>query len=213
MRYLRLLPVILVSMLAFTACSDDDDDDNGGTPTDNTIFVEFVIGSDTLRFEDSVNDYGNGPGYNSYYDRHGRLHGQFTTFGRNPAEPENLKSVLSIQVVKFFTDTLPPPYSSEFQMFAPGTLGFGSYNTDSTNVGIDGAIIAYTDADGKDWSSDLLFGSQPGNSNFTISSHNAIDNPLFGALTRGTFHCTVFDGFGTALELKGGRFHARTIYK
>lgn len=211
MRHLRILPAILF-LFSISACSEDDDDDTTN-PADNVIFVEFVVGSDTIRYQDGVNGYGNGPGYRSYYDRHGTLHAQFTTFGRNTAPGDSLFSVLSIQVVKHFTDTLPPPYSSEFQMLAPGTLGYGSYNTDSTNVGIDGAIIAYTDADGKAWSSDRLYGTQPSGSSFSITSHTAIDDPQYGARTRGTFHCTVFDGLGGSLELKGGRFHARTIFK
>ncbi|MCF8258442.1 MAG: hypothetical protein K9J06_12875, partial [Flavobacteriales bacterium] len=102
---------------------------------------------------------------------------------------------------------------TEFQFFAPGTLGFGSYNTDSTNVGVDGVVIAYTDEHGKAWSSDLLFGQQPSNSSFTIASHTAVDDLLYGARTRGTFSCVVFDGLGDSLELRGGKFHARTIFK
>jgi len=212
--FFRFLPLLFASSLLFTACEkDDDDDDDDDITVDNSIFAEFVIGTDTIRYQDGVDGYGNGPGFNSYYDSHGTLHGQFTTFGRNYDEGDTARSVLSIQVVKFLEDTLPPSFSTEFLFFAPGSLGFGSYNTDSTNVGVSGAVIAYTDENGKDWSSDLLFGTQPSSSSFAISSHTAVDEPLYGARTRGTFHCTVFDGQGGSLELKGGAFHARTIFK
>lgn len=213
MRHLfRLLPVLFLSSHLFIACENEDDDDDD-INVDDSIFVEFVIGNDTIRYQDAVDGYGNGPGFDSYSDQHGTLHKVFTTFGRNYTAGDTARSVLSIQVVKFLDDTLPPSFSTEFQFFAPGNLGFGSYNTDSTNVGVDGAVIAYTDEDGKDWSSDLLFGSQPSNSSFAISSHTAVDEPLYGARTRGTFHCTVFDGQGGSLELRAGSFHARTIFK
>lgn len=209
---LEFLPLIIGFAFFFSACENEDDDDDT-TPADNSIFVEFTIGNDTIRYQDAVGSYGNGPGYNSYCDQHGTLHGQFTTFGRSAAHPDYLKSVLSIQVVKHLEDTLPPSFSTEFLFFALGSLGYGSYNTDSTNVGVDGAVIAFTDADGKDWSSDLLYGTQPSGSTFNISSHTAVDDPLYGARSRGTFSCTVFDGDGGSLELRNGKFHARTIFK
>lgn len=209
---LKYLPFIAGFTFFFSACENEDDDDDN-TPVNNSIFVEFIIDNDTVRYQDAVDGYGNGPGFDTYSDRHGTLHKVFSTFGRNYGPEDTARSVLSIQIVKFLEDTLPPSFSTAFQFFALGNLGFGSYNTDSTNVGVDGAVISYTDENGKDWSSDLLFGTQPSSSAFAINSHTAIDDPLFGAKTRGTFHCTVFDGLGGSLELKAGKFHARTIFK
>ncbi|MCF8258428.1 MAG: hypothetical protein K9J06_12805, partial [Flavobacteriales bacterium] len=116
-------------MFLFASCDKDDDDDDS-PPVDNSVFVEFILNNDTVRYQDAVNGYGNGPGFNSYADGHGTLHGLFTTFGRNIPVGDSARSVLSIQVVRFLEDTLPPSYPTEFQFFAPGTLGFGSYNTD-----------------------------------------------------------------------------------
>ena len=211
-KFPRFLPLLFTTTVLFSACDKDGEDDDD-VIVDNSIFAEFVIGNDTIRYQDAVDGYGNGPGFDSYSDKHGTLHKVFTTFGRNYGPEDTARSVISIQVVKFLEDTLPPPFSTEFLFFAPGSLGFGSYNTDSTNVGVSGAVIAYTDADGKAWSSDLLFGTQPSGSSFAISSHTAVDDPLYGARTRGTFHCTVFDGLGASLELRSGKFHARTILK
>jgi len=212
MRYLHRLFVLSFCIIAFSACDDKDDDDIIN-PEDKKFFVEFVLGTDTIRYQDDVNGYGNGPGHNTYVDQFGRLIRQFTTFARNVVPPDSVTSALSIQVVKFFADTNAPAYLAEFQIFDSANLAYGSYSADSSNLGINGAIIAFTDANGKIWSSDRKFGTQPAGVNFAITSHQAVDEPLYGGETRGTFNCKVFDGLGGSLELKNGRFFARTILK
>ena len=212
MRYLQHIFILSFCIIAFSACEDKDDDDIIN-PADNNFFVEFVLGADTIRYQDNVNDYGNGPGRDTYVDQFGRLIRQFSTFGRNTVAPDTLKSALSIQVVKFFSDSSAPAYLAEFQIFDSANLAYGSYSADSSNLGINGAIIAYTDANGKIWSSDRKFGTQPSGVSFAITAHQAVDEALFGGETRGTFNCTVFDGLGNALELRNGRFFARTILK
>jgi hypothetical protein len=212
MKFIYQLLIFFFAISVFSSCDETDDNDNT-PPTETDFFVEFVIESDTFRYQDALDDYGNGPGVNTYVDGHGRLHSQFTTFSRNVTPPDSLRSALTIQMVKFLLDSLEPSFATDFSLFNSGTYGFGSFNEDSSNVGIDGAVIAYTDAEGNAWSSDRLFGEQSSASNFIISQHLAVDEPLYGGETRGTFNCTVFDGLGNSLELRNGRFFARTILK
>ncbi len=211
--YLRpFLGLALLLSALLPGCTDDDDD-NGSNPASNRIFVQFVANGDTIRFEDGKEGYGNGPGFNSYDDANGRLHNQFTTFGRSAEDPEYQKSILSIQMVRYFEYDTMPVYSTEFGMFGVGNHPYGSFNEDSTNVGVSGVVIAYTDAEGKEWSSDLLFGSQQSGAMFEVTEHQAVDEELFGALTRGVFSCHVHDGQGASVYLTAGSFHARTIFK
>jgi len=206
-----ILPLIFIA-ITVASCTDDDNDDII-IPEDNNFLVEFIIDQDTIRYEDSVNGYGNGPGVNTYIDGYGRLHSQYTTFSRNITPPDTLKSALTVQMVKFLLDTLNPSFQTDFQLFNTGNYSYGSFNDDSTNVGVNGAVITYTDASGKTWSSDLQYGTQPAASVFNISEHVEVNETLYGGETKGTFSCTVFDGLGNSLNLTSGRFFARTILK
>jgi hypothetical protein len=179
---------------------------------DNLFYVEFQIGNDTIYYEDGEENYGNGPGIRTYEDSLGRLHSQYTVFQRSAQTPDYTRNVLGIQVVKFLTDTLFPSYNVSYSLFDEGTYGYGSYNLDSTTAGIDGAIFLYVDNDSVTWSSDVQYGTQESWANFEITSHKAVDEMQFGAKTKGTFNCRVFNDSGGHLDLRNGRFHARTIY-
>lgn len=175
-------------------------------------FVQFVIDSDTIRYEDDLGSYGNGVGIATYSDTLGRLHSEYSTFIRNASNPNFEKNVLGIQMVKFYSDTSLPSYNERFSQFGVGSYDYGSYTEDSTTAGIDGAVIVYTDGDGKAWSSDLLYGQQESWSTFQVSSHLPSEKEQFGAKTEGAFNCRVFDGMGNQLDITNGEFKARTIY-
>lgn len=175
-------------------------------------FVQFSIGEDTIRFEDGIENYGNGVGIATYEDSIGRLHSEYTTFIRSALHPEYEKNILAVQMVKFYTDTSWPSYPERYGQFNVGDYDFGSYNEDSTTAGIDGVVILYTDEEGKPWSSDKLYGPQETWSSFQITSHQPSENEQFGAKTEGQFSCRVFDGSGNHLDLMNSTFKARTIY-
>jgi len=179
----------------------------------NLFFAKFQIGNDTVYYEDGEENYGNGPGIRTYEDSLGRLHSEYTVFQRSALTPDYNRNVIGIQMVKFLTDTLFPSYNFSFSLFDEGTYGFGSYNLDSsTTAGIDGVVFFYVDNDSVTWSSDVQYGTQETWSDFAITSHKAVDEVQFGAKTQGTFNCRVFDGSGAHLDLRNGKFHARTIY-
>lgn len=178
----------------------------------NLFFVEFQIGNDTVYYEDGEENYGNGPGIRTYEDSLGRLHSEYTLFKRSVLTPDHDRNILGIQMVKFLTDTLFPSYNVSFSLFNEGTYGYGSYNLDSTTAGIDGAIFFYVDNDSVTWSSDVQYGTQESWADFEITSHEVVEEILFGAKTKGTFNCRVFNGSGEHLDLRHGKFHARTIY-
>ncbi len=179
----------------------------------NLFFAKFQIGNDTVYYEDGEENYGNGPGIRTYEDSLGRLHSEYTVFQRSALTPDYNRNVIGIQMVKFLTDTLFPSYNFSFSLFDEGTYGFGSYNLDSsTTTGIDGVVFFYVDNDSVTWSSDVQYGTQETWSDFAITSHKAVEEVQFGAKTQGTFNCRVFDGSGAHLDLRNGKFHARTIY-
>jgi hypothetical protein len=182
-------------------------------PPDNRFYVEFTADGEEVLYEDGQNNYGNGPGIESYPDSAGRLHSQFTTFIRSALDPNYDTNILTIQMVSYWPDTIWVLYNTSFLMFDEGTYDYGSWNEDSTYFGINGAVITFTDGNGKIWSSDQLYGTQESWSNFEITDHKAVDETQYGAKTKGTFECRVFDGQGESIDLRNGNFHARTIFK
>ena len=202
--------VSFLFVLAFASCNTKTENPD---PEDNFIFVSFEIdGTETL-YRDGVNNYGNGPGISSYSDSAGRLHSQFTTYIRSALDPDYENSILTVQMVRFFSDSSFVSYGTSFLMFDEGSYDYGSWNEDSTYFGIDGAVITYTDETGKVWSSDRLFGTQESWADFEITEHRAAYEEQFGAKSKGAFNVRVFDGMGGSLDLRNGNFHARTIFK
>ncbi len=200
----------IVLLLAVASCNTKTETP---TPEDNDFFVAFEANGTSLHYDDGVDNYGNGPGIDSYPDSAGRLHSQFTTFIRSALDPEYENDILTIQMVRFFADSSLVSYNTSFLMFDEATYGYGSWNEDSTYLGMDGAVITYTDSEGKIWSSDQLYGTQESWADFEITEHKAVDESQFGAKTKGTFNCRVFDGQGGHTDLRNGTFHARTIFQ
>jgi len=208
----QFLPILRIAACVAVISSSCNTKEETPLTEDNLYFVRFVIDGDTIYYEDGKDNYGSGPGVMSVNDSLGRLHSQFSTFKKNIATPNNENNVLTIQMVKFFTDTARPSYNAEFLLFDEGTYNYGSWNGDSTQLGIDGVIIAYTDNDGTVWSSDAVFGSQTGSESYVISLHKAAaTSTLFGAKTKGIFNCRVYNGLGGFIDLENGNFHARTM--
>ena len=182
-------------------------------PVDNYFFIQFEADGTGILYEDGIDNYGNGPGIDSYPDSAGRLHSQFTTYIKSALDPDYENNILSIQMVKFLQDSSSVSYNTSFLMFDEGNYGYGSWSEDSTHLGIDGAVMIYTDENGKVWSSDQLYGTQETWANFEINDHLAIADSQFGAKTKGTFNCRLFDGQGGQIDLRNGSFHARTIFQ
>lgn len=194
--------------IAVIGCKEDDDH----IVVDERFYVQFELGDSTILFENGIDDYGNGPGIRTYEDSIGRLYSQYTTFVRSALVPDFMRKSLTIQSVKFLTDTVLPPYSTSYDLFSEGSYDFGSYSLDSSTAGVDGMVIYYIDSDSTIWTSDLRQGSQESWADFAITSHLASGENQFGAKTKGTFNCRVYNQVGDHLDLRNGSFHARTIY-
>jgi len=207
---MEMRPILFVLIVLLAASCKKDELTKG---EDNLFFVEFFKNGDTTRFEDGVDNYGDGPGIRTYEDSIGRLYTEFTKYITNPLDSTHGRNTLKIQMVKFLTDTLFPTYEVSFSLFDKGVYDYGSYTLDSTTGGINGVVIEYVDNDSLLWTTDRRIGVQENWANFEITSHNAVDEELFGAKTKGTFSCRVFDGLGSHIDLQNGRFHARTIYQ
>lgn len=204
MRLLILFSLVLV----LASCKEETQE-----PEDNTYFVEFTLDGTTIRYENGVNGYGNGPGRISYADNVGPLNSQFTLFSTDTSDVNFGRNVLKIQMIELKVDSIVPTYTETFALFNEGSYAYGSAIEDSITGGINGAVIEYIDSDSTVWTSDVKIEPQPSSSNFEITSHKAVDNPLFGGATRGTFNCQLHDSEGNAVEITNGSFHARTIFK
>ena len=207
--FIRTILFFLVAIVA-ASCNTKDEVPSG---EDNSFFVEFTIGTDTIIYKDGLYNYGNGPGISTYEDSVGRLHSEFSTFVKSALDPTYESNILTIQMVKFLNDTSYPSPSTAFAFFNEGNYDYGSYVLDSSLAGINGAVINYTDENGKIWSSDLQYGEQQSWSDFVISKHVSVIDDQFGGKTKGTFNCRVHDGLGGSLDLRNGQFHARTVFK
>ena len=205
---MRLFVFIFILVLV-VSCKKDD------LPKgeDNLFFVEFLKNGDAIRFEDGVDGYGNGPGIRTYEDSIGRLHNEFTRFITNPLDSAYGRNTLTIQMVRFLIDTLLPSEEVSFSFFDEAAYDYGSYTLDSSTGGINGVMIEYVDNDSVLWTTDRKIGLQESWSDFEITSHNAVEEELFGGKTKGNFNCRVFDGLGSHLDFTNGTFHARTIYQ
>lgn len=177
------------------------------------FYVSFEIDSMETRYEDSENNYGNGPGINWYPDSVGILYSQSTSFLRAPIITNYENDVLTIEMVKYYFDSVPPAYNEAFQLYLEGNYGYGGWSDVATNMGVDGAIITYTDSNGRIWTSDSRAGTQEAWATYQITEHTAVEEIQFGAKTKGRFDCRVYDGTGNHLDLRNGSFYARTIYK
>jgi hypothetical protein len=167
---MRFVLFVFVSVLV-VSCKKDD----LSKGEDNLFVPDFSKIGDETRFEDGVNSYGNGPGIRTYEDSIGRLYNEFTRFITNPLDSGFGENTFKIQMVKFFTDTLYPPYEVSLAMLDEGAYDYGSYTLDSSRGGIDGVLIEYVDADSVLWTTDKKIGWQESWSDFGITSHKAVE--------------------------------------
>ena len=212
MKYWVLSSAFFTLVFGIVSCNTDAKDDDIFIAPD-PFFVSFEIDTAETVFEDGEDFYGNAVGINWYPDTIGILYSQSTSFLRAPVISNYEDDVLKIETVKYYFDSVPPVYNEAFQLFSEGTYNYGGWSDVATNLGVDGIIITYTDSDGRVWTSDKRAGEQESWATFEITEHNAVENEQFGAETRGTFNCRVYDGVGGELDLRNGSFYARTMYQ
>ncbi len=191
------------------SCNTDEDPI---PPQDTNFYVAFDVDGTQIRFENGVNDYGNGPGRISYLDGVGPLNSQFTLFPTSMEDPDYGRNIFKIQRAEVKEGSITPTYAETYQLFETGTYSYGSILEDSISGGINGVIIEYVDADSTVWTSDAKIDIQESWADFEITSHEDSGSELFGAKTAGTFNCRVFNN-GNHLDLTNGVFRARTIFK
>jgi hypothetical protein len=199
----------LALALVLGSCNQEDDPI---IPEDTDFFVSFEINGTAIRFENGVDDYGNGPGRVSYLDGVGPLNSQFTLYSTSLEDPNFGKNTFKIQMVEVKPDSISPTYQETYQLFTEGSYDYGSTIEDSITGGINGVVIEYVDADSTVWTSDAKIDMQENWADFEITSHEDSGSDLFGGKTSGTFNCRVFNN-GNHLDLTSGMFRARTVFK
>lgn len=202
--------VVLTVAIGMASCNTDNDD---GIDIPDPFFVSFEIDTTESVYTDGEDFYGNAIGINWYPDSIGILYSQSTSFQRAPIVSDYENDVLSIQMVQYYFDSLPPTYNESFQLFEVGIKPYGGWSDVATNLGVDGVIITYTDSTGRIWTSDKRAGDQESWASFEITEQRPVEEKPYGAETKGTFNCRVFDGTGGELDLRNGQFYARTVYK
>jgi hypothetical protein len=199
----------LMFAVLIAGCNQDDEPI---IPEDTDFYVSFLVDGVQTRFENGVNDYGNGPGRVSYLDGVGPLNSQFTFFSTSSENPSFGRNTFKIQMVEVKSDSITPTYQETYQLFSEGIYDFGATIEDSITGGTNGVVIEFVDADSVVWTTDSKLNPQEGWANFEITSHEESGSDLFGAKTTGTFNCRVFNG-GNHLDLMNGTFRARTVFK
>ena len=199
----------LTLALLLGSCNQEDDPI---IPEDTDFYVSFEIDGTEIRFENGVDDYGNGPGRVSYLDGVGPLNSQFTLYSTSLEDPNFGKNTFKIQMVEVKPDSISPTYQETYQLFAEGNYDYGSTIEDSVTGGINGVVIEYVDADSTVWTSDAKIDMQENWADFEINSHEDSVSDLFGGKTSGTFSCRVFNN-ENHLDLTNGIFRARTVFK
>lgn len=206
---MALLFTTVATALTFSGCNTEED---VITQVDSDFYVAFSIDSVETRYENGMNDYGNGPGRVSYLDGVGPLNSQFTYYSTSTEDPNFGRNTFKIQMVEVKPDSIAPTYAETYQLFTEGTYDYGSIIEDSITGGINGVVIEYVDADSTVWTSDAKIDSQESWADFEITSHEDSGSELFGAKTAGTFSCRVFNN-GNHIDLMNGTFRARTVFK
>ena len=209
-----LLSIVVIGFaISMVSCNTSDTDGDLFDDLPEPFGITFTIDTVQVTYLDGENFYGNAVGINWYPDTVGILYSQSTSFLRAPVVPNYENNILTIETVKYYYDSVPPSYNEAFQLFSEGNYPYGGWSDVATDLGVDGIIITYTDADGLVWTTDKRAGEQESWSTFTISDHAAVTEQPFCAETQGTFDCRVFDGLGNSLDLRNGSFKARTVYK
>ena len=100
-RATQIFFIVLIAVLAIVAGCNTKTEVPG---SDNYFFIEFDADGSSIKYEDGVDNYGNGPGINSYPSSASRLHSQFTTYVRNALHPGTEDKIWSSD--KFYGEQL-----------------------------------------------------------------------------------------------------------
>jgi hypothetical protein len=117
------------------------------------------------------------------------------------------RNVLIVGVLKYFPTE--PSQSEQAAMFHTGSYGYGIGSTSTSTI--NGAVIFYTDTNGKLWSSEL--GSQTGSS-FNISELEAVEGVAAPAKNfRATFSCKLYDEQGNMIPVNSASIRGKLFYE
>ena len=202
--FIAVLLLISVTVMFFSCKKEEPNDPDPTEP----FHIQFEVNGTTIRYEDEVDNYGNGPGRRTLNEADNTCRSEYTLFSRNQSDPDYIKSSIVIELVKKFSQT--PSYNDIFNIWGTGTYEYGMWSEDSIAGSTEGVVFTYTDETGKVWSSGLLFGEQNG-AEFQITEHRAVSDELFNAISKGSFSCEFHDGSGNSLTITNGEFKARTI--
>jgi hypothetical protein len=115
-------------------------------------------------------------------------------------------NVLSVGVLKYFNHE--PTEQEQVAMFHLGAYAYGVGHESTSTV--NGAVVTYTDSNGKFWSSEL--GSQTGSA-FSISEIENISDVVVAKNFRATFSCKLYDGQGNSIPVNGAEIRGKLFYQ
>lgn len=198
--------MITAVLIAFAACTKDSNKD--GDINQSPFSAEVVIGGDTIKMEQGLVGYTNGPGQgggvidtNDTY-----LFRQFTQF----ASPNDTLRI-------FFIDTFgsEPTAAQKEALVRTGSYptGYGTADVIAPDASLKaGAAVVYIDSLGNRWTTDRNPENQP-NWSFNISRHelNNVDN-VSKYMTDITLSARLYNPMGgTPVDITVINMRARTI--
>lgn len=184
----KLLILVTVACLA-VSCKKDKSSNEEEFP----YYFSATINGASVKYEandlNSRYECGTSSPYSALGDDHDIYEGTVILDGN-----DDTKNNIYLHILKFFDHY--PDFSERLAMIKTGNYPYGISKVDPTTV--DGVSIDYTDANGKEWFSEL--GSQSG-SNFSITE--LVENPDGTSLKifKATFSCKLYDGSGGSIQV------------
>ncbi len=198
---MKKLFVSLFALSLLAACKKDQSSVNENK---FPFYFSATINGAAIKYEandlNSQYECGISSPYSASGNEHDIYEGTFIQDGNDPS-----KNNVYVHILKYFTHYPLPQERSG--MLTIGNHAFGKSNVSTSTI--NGASIDYTDANGKEWSSEK--GSQTGSS-FSITE--LVDNPddTSDKIFKATFTCKLYDDNGGSIQVTNAVIRGKVFF-
>lgn len=186
---MKRLLVFVIALSFVASCKKDSSANKDEFP----FYFSATINGSAIKYQandvDSRYECGISSPYSATGEEHDIYEGTLIQDGNDPS-----KNNIYVHILKYFNHY--PTYPERLAMINTGNYGYGISDVSTSTV--NGASISYTDANGKEWHSEL--GSQTGSS-FSVTE--LVDNPdnTSDKIFKATFSCKLYDGAGGSIQV------------
>lgn len=194
-----LIPVFILCFIA--ACKKDKTSNNEDK---FPFYFSATINGTAIKYEANDLNSQYECGISSPYSATGEEHDMYEgTLIQDANDPS--KNNIYVHILKYFDHY--PEYPERVAMLTTGNYGFGISDVSTSTV--NGAAIRYTDANGKEWDSEL--GTQAGSS-FSVTE--LVDNPddTSDKIFKATFSCKLYDGNGGSIQVTNAVIRGKAFF-